>query len=331
MTMQTPTASIVIPAYNAAATIAETLNSILVQTFTDFEIIVVDDGSTDHTLDVLAQFDDPRLRIVQQKNRGLAGAHNTGIHQSRGPFVGFCDADDLWLPEKLERHIEHLQDNPQVGISFAGSRLIDGEGTLIGIDQSPKLTAITCADIFKRNPIGNGSAAVMRREALDDFAYRPFHETERDWWFDENFRQSDDIEGWLRFASTLDWSIEGIPGHLTLYRIHTGGLSANMEKQFETWMKMREKIADIVPTIASRHSGVAAAYQLRYLARRAVSMRDGKAAFSLMIRSMKMSMKPFAEEPVKTLITVAAAATLKVFGPSIYRLAEMVMLKPRTQ
>lgn len=327
MTDKTPTASIVIPAYNAAETIADTLTSIFAQDFTDYEIIVVDDGSTDNTLAVLKQFDDPRLRIVQQKNRGLAGAHNTGIHESRGPFVAFCDADDLWVPEKLGRHIEHLQDNPQIGISFAGSRLIDEEGTLVGIDQSPKLTAITCADIFKRNPIGNGSAAVMRREALDEFAYRPFHETERDWWFDENFRQSDDIEGWLRFATTMDWTIEGIPGHLTLYRVNTRGLSANIEKQFETWMQMRTKIAEIVPTIAERHAAAAAAYQLRYLARRAVSMGDGKAALSLTVKALRTSSRPLIEEPAKTLVTLAASLVLRMTGPTIYRFAESAVLK----
>ena len=113
-----PTASIVVPAYNVEATIAETLNSLLAQTYTDMEIIVVDDGSSDRTTEIVAEFDDPRIRLVSQRNRGLAGAHNTGIFEAAGDFIGFCDADDLWLPEKLERHIDHLRANPDVGISF---------------------------------------------------------------------------------------------------------------------------------------------------------------------------------------------------------------------
>ena len=108
------------PAYNVESTIYATLRSLLAQTFSDFELIIVDDGSTDHTLNVVAGFDDPRLRVVRQANRGLAGAHNTGIFESRGRYIGFCDADDLWAPEKLARHVAHLEAEPEVGISFSG-------------------------------------------------------------------------------------------------------------------------------------------------------------------------------------------------------------------
>ncbi|WP_421857946.1 glycosyltransferase family 2 protein [Oricola sp.] len=327
MLTKTPVASIVVPAYNVAATIAETLHSLLEQTFQDFEIIVVDDGSSDRTPEIVESFKDDRLRMVYQKNRGLAGAHNTGIYEARGEFVGFCDADDLWLPEKLERHIEHLRANPDVGISFAGSRMIDANGKPLGINQSPKLRGITVADIFKRNPIGNGSAAVMRRAALDDMAYRPAGETARDWWFDENFRQSDDIEGWLRFAVTTDWKIEGIPGLLTLYRIHMGGLSANVGTQFATWTRMRDKIGRIVPAVVERHGPAATAYQLRYLCRRAVSMRDGDMAWDYCRQSLAASRKPLIEEPVKTAITVAASLTLKLLGKPAYLMAERNILR----
>lgn len=324
-----PTASIVVPAYNVEATIAETLRSLLDQTFVDFEIIVVDDGSSDQTTRIVAGFSDPRVRLVSQRNRGLAGAHNTGIHESRGEFIGFCDADDLWLPEKLERHIDHMRASPDVGISFSGSRMIDQDGKPLGIDQRPKLRNLTPADIFKRNPIGNGSAPVLRRAALDGFAYRPVYETERDWWFDENFRQSDDIEGWLRFALTQDWKIEGIPGLLTLYRIHTGALSANVDRQFETWKRMRDKIGRISPALIKRHGASATAYQLRYLCRRAVSMRNGDLAWDLCRQFIAASRRPFIEEPVKTAVTFGAAFTLKLLGNGIYLFAEQAMLRRR--
>ncbi|MGV2112164.1 glycosyltransferase family 2 protein [Agrobacterium salinitolerans] len=313
-----PYASIVVPAYNVAATIGETIRSLLLQTYSDFELIVVDDGSIDETIAVVQSFRDDRIRLIRQKNRGLAGAHNTGIANARGQFIGFCDADDLWLPEKLERHIAHLERSPDVGISFSGSRMIDRNGKPLGIDQTPKLNNISAADVFKRNPIGNGSSMVMRREALDGFAYRPHGETERDWWFDETFRQSDDIEGWLRFVLTQDWRIEGIKGHLTLYRIHLGALSANVEKQHETWIRMRDKIAEICPELVKQHGAAAHAYQLRYLCRRCISMRDGKAAWSFMRRSLKASLRPFAEEPVKSTVTLAAALLIAVFGGDSY-------------
>lgn len=311
-----PVASIVVPAYNVAATIAETLASLLRQTFTDFELIVVDDGSRDRTVEIVQGFADPRVRLVRQANRGLAGAHNTGIAESRGEFIGFCDADDLWSPEKLELHVAHLRRAPDVGISFAGSRMIDAAGRVLPVAQRPKLTGITAADVFLRNPVGNGSAAVIRRAAFDAIAYRPAHETERDWWFDETFRQSDDIEGWLRFAVTTDWRIEGIPGLLTDYRIHTGALSADIGKQFATWLRMREKIAALAPDLVRRHGGAATAYQLRYLARRAVSMGQGDVAARLSRAALAASWRPLAQEPVKTLVTAVAAEGMNLFGAS---------------
>ncbi|NLH83129.1 MAG: glycosyltransferase [Phyllobacteriaceae bacterium] len=321
-TRSTPTASIVVPAYNAAATIAETLWSLLAQTFGDFEVIVVDDGSSDRTAEIVESFEDPRIRLVRQANRGLAGAHNTGIAASRGEFVGFCDADDLWMPEKLERHVEHLRCSPDVGISFAGSAMIDVEGRTLRVAQRPKLTGITAADVFLRNPIGNGSAAVVRRVAFDAIAWRPPHESERDWWFDESFRQSDDIEGWLRFAVTTDWRIEGIPGLLTAYRIHTGALSADIGRQFRTWVRMRDKIAALAPDLVERHGAAATAYQLRYLARRAVSLHQGGEAVRLSRASLAASRAPLAREPVKTLVTALAAEVLNLFGGVGGRLIE---------
>lgn len=324
-----PKATVVVPAYNVAGTIAETLRSLLRQTLRDSEIIVVDDGSKDNTLEIVASFDDPRLRVVRQANRGLAGAHNTGIAHAASAIIGFCDADDLWEPQKLERHVEHLEANPDVGISFSGSRLIDAKGRPTGLVQRPRLKGITAAHILKRNPIGNGSAAVMRKVALDAMAWRPLHEHERDWWFDETFRQTDDVEGWLRFALTTDWRIEGIPGLLTLYRINPGGLSANVERQYQTWERMVTKLSAIAPDFMERHLPAARAYQLRYLCRRAIAARDASLSLALSRRWLSSSWRPLLEEPVKSLSTLGAAALLSALGDASYRRSEDLLLSAR--
>ena len=314
MTNTSPTFSVVVPAYNVASTIHETLVAISNQTFSDFEIVVVDDGATDATPNILKAYADPRLRVIRQINRGLAGARNTGIHQAKGEYIAFCDGDDIWEPEKLELHLAHFESDSNVGISFAGSSMIDEDGNALKISQCPKLTDIGAADVFKRNPIGNGSAAVIRREALDCIAYRPSHETERDWWFDEMMRQSEDIDAWMRFILASDWKIEGIPGLLTRYRIQSGGLSANLARQFETWTRMCDKVWATSPEFAKRHAPVAESYQLRFLARRAFMMRDGATAASLALRSIATSRVPLIDEPAKTLITLVAAVALKLFG-----------------
>ncbi|MEO0957295.1 MAG: glycosyltransferase family A protein [Pseudomonadota bacterium] len=325
-----PRASVIVPAYNAAATIAETLESLLAQTFTDFEIVIVDDGTPDRTLDVVALYDDPRIRVVRQANRGLAGARNGGLMAARGAYVGFCDADDLWEPGKLAAHVAHLDADPEVGISFSGSRLIDAASRPLGLAQSPKLKGITALDVLCRNPIGNGSAAVVRRAAFDRIAWRPATDS-RPWWFDERFRQSEDIECWARFVLSTDWKIEGVPGLLTRYRVNPGGLSANLEKQYESWERMIDRMAEISPSFVARHAPAARAYQLRYLARRAVSQRDGRLAMSLLARALNASHRPLLVEPAKTCSTIAAAALLSAFGRDGYALAERAILTARSR
>lgn len=312
-------ASVVVPAFNVSATLPTTLTALLAQTHTDFEIIVVDDGSSDDTLALARAFDDPRLRIVAQPNRGLAGARNSGIHAARGSYIGFCDADDLWEPHKLATHVAHLDTSPEVGVSYAGSALIDDAGALTGLAQRPRLTGITAAQIFKRNPIGNGSAPVIRRAVFDAIAYRPVSETSRDWYFDETFRQSEDIECWLRIALTTDWAFEGVPGLLTRYRLNAGGLSAATDRQKASWERVVTKLSALDPAFFARHTPAARGYQLRYLCRRAVSDLDAGRAADLAMAWVRTSNRPLIEEPVKSAATLAAALLLRIAGPGTLR------------
>ncbi|MGV6839309.1 MAG: glycosyltransferase family 2 protein [Planktomarina sp.] len=309
-----PRASIVVPAYNVEKTIAKTLTSLFAQTFQDFEIIVVDDGCKDGTLTVVDTFNAPNLRIIQQKNRGLAGARNTGIYESTGEFIGFCDSDDLWAPTKLADHIAHLEANPKLGISYSASELIDEQSRPMGMFQSPRLTNIDAAHVFKRNPIGNGSAPVFRRAALGDMAYTPEGGDTRPWWFDETFRQSEDIEAWLRFALTTQWEMEGLATPLTKYRINQSGLSANTDNQLAAWERMVDKLTPLNPDFFKRNAPIARAYQYRYLARRAISDGNAEMAGKWVKKSLGASFKPLWEEPKKTFVTVLACFVLNIIG-----------------
>jgi glycosyltransferase involved in cell wall biosynthesis len=311
-----PLASIIVPAFNVAKTLSATLNALLAQTFTDFEIIVVNDGSTDTTAAILQEYEGiPGFKVITQRNRGLAGARNTGISAARGQYIGFCDADDLWLPEKLERHVAHLHAAPRVGISYSGSALIDDDGVSLGMAQSPRLKNITPGHIFKRNPIGNGSAPVIRKAVFTAIAHRPSSEKTRDWYFDETFRQSEDIECWLRIALTTQWQFEGIEGDLTQYRINAGGLSAATDLQLAAWERMVEKLSRIAPEFFAKTAKTARAYQLRYLARRAINDKDTGRAVDLLTQSLAQSWQPLWEEPRKSFTTIAAALVLRVAGP----------------
>lgn len=312
-----PHASIIVPAYNSARTLPATLRALCAQTYGDFEIIIVDDGSTDQTREVAqAHSADQRIRVLQQANRGLAGARNTGIAAAKGEYIGFCDADDLWTPGKLAAHVTHLDRRPDIGLSFSGSALIDEADRPLGLSQKPRLTGITAQHIFKRNPVGNGSAAVMRRALLNELSYRPAFETRRDWVFDETFRQSEDIECWLRLVLTTDWQVEGVPGLLTLYRVNGAGLSANTDRQLAAWERVVAKLRPIDPDFFAAHEATARSYQLRYLARRSVSALDGDTAWAHIAAALAQSLRPCLEEPVKTAATLLAASLLKTLGPA---------------
>lgn len=114
--LNAPTVSVIIPSYNSAAFLGEAIESVLSQRYSDLELIVIDDGSTDETLDVLRSFKDPRLLAHRQDNTGLAGARNAGMERARGEYISFLDADDRWLPGKLQSDVAILQTMPSVGI-----------------------------------------------------------------------------------------------------------------------------------------------------------------------------------------------------------------------
>lgn len=306
--MHTPTVSVVIPMYNVERYIEQSVSSVLNQTFEDFELICVDDGSSDRTFFKLKQFDDDRIRIVMQENKGLAGARNTGINAARGEFVALLDADDFWAPEKLEHHVFHLRFNPDVGISYSPSWFVNENGEPMGFGQFPKLRNITTKDIFCRNPIGNGSAPVIRRSLLQEMSenINTFY-GERTVCFNESLRQSEDIEFWLRVALREKWRIEGIDAPLTFYRVNSSGLSANLEKQFQSWEKAVELNQKGNEAFFERWYSLAKAYQYRYLARRAVQSGNAKAAMDLVNQALACNIRILFEEPGRTSATYLCA------------------------
>jgi glycosyltransferase involved in cell wall biosynthesis len=126
----TPTVSVIIPTHNRAESVKRAVESVFAQTFTDFEIVVVDDGSTDDTRDTLTGYPS-RLRYVWQQNQGPAAARNHGMRLARGEYVGFLDSDDVHYPEHLEAHLEKFAEAPDAGLVYAGSEIVDHDGTLI--------------------------------------------------------------------------------------------------------------------------------------------------------------------------------------------------------
>ena len=158
--------SVIVPAYNVAEFLRESVDSALAQTFRDIEVIVVDDGSTDSSADTLRDLDDPRLRVIRQDHQGSAAARNSGLRLASGELMAFLDADDRWAPRNLERQAAFLRDHPEVDITFGHSLLIDEEGRSLGFKSSSCAGIIELSQLLRTNEIGNGSCLLLRREAL---------------------------------------------------------------------------------------------------------------------------------------------------------------------
>jgi glycosyltransferase involved in cell wall biosynthesis len=172
--------SVLMPVYGAERFVAAAVRSVLAQTYEAFELLIVDDASPDGSIERCERFDDPRIRILRHgENRGLAAARNTAIRHARGAYLALLDADDAWLPTKLERHVAHLEARPRVGVSFSRSAFIEEGGQPSHYYQMPCLDGIDVKRVLCRNPIGNGSSPMIRREVFE--AIRIQHSTSSDW------------------------------------------------------------------------------------------------------------------------------------------------------
>ncbi len=187
-----PTVSIVIPVYNAADVIAQTLDSALDQTWADREVIVIDDGSTDASGDIVRSYG-PRVQYHRTSNRGVAAARNRGIALAAGVHIALLDHDDLWAPTKLERQMAVMESRPEVGLVVTDVAHLDHAGRPMGIIGPGYNPAETFARLFVQGYVPTPSAALIRRAVLDAVGG-----------FDERFQSAgmDDHELWTRIAAS---------------------------------------------------------------------------------------------------------------------------------
>jgi glycosyltransferase involved in cell wall biosynthesis len=315
--------SVITPLYNSERFICEALQSVLDQTHTNVELLVIDDGSPDDSANVVEAMGDPRIQVFRQDNTGPCRARNSGIARAKGDFIAFIDHDDHWAPDKLEKHIAHLERNPLVGVSYGPSAFIDENGGRLGLYQVPQLTDVTPGLILCRNPIGNGSAPLIRREVFEAVKFMVEHDGKQEpMYFDDECRGWEDVECWFRISVKTDWEFEGIADCLTYYRVNSEGLSADAEKKQRSFEQGLERARTYAPDIVARYEGAARAYHLRYLARRLVTSRDGRGAVSFAHRALRSHPRLLVEEPKRTLITLGAAYALLSLPRPIYERLE---------
>ena len=179
-----PVVSVVIAAYNARRTLAETLDSLLAQTFKDFEAIVVDDGSTDDTAALAASTGDHRVRVVRQANAGVSAARNRGAVDARGEFLSFLDSDDLWTPDKLAAEVAALRADPAAGLAYTWTRFIDRDGLPLPWTATANAEGMVRDQLLLGCFLANGSSIMVRRSAFEAVGgYEPSLRTAEDWDF----------------------------------------------------------------------------------------------------------------------------------------------------
>jgi glycosyltransferase involved in cell wall biosynthesis len=209
-----PVISIVIPAYNAERTILETIASVRQQTFTDFELIVINDGSTDNTLNLLKTIEDDRLKVFSYSNGGVSMARNRGICKSTGEFIAFLDADDLWADDKLELQLAALKEHPNAGLAYSWTYSMSEEGELL-YPIEPTFSGAVYADLLLWNFLSNGSNPLIRRQALESVGeFRP-PTTAADW------------DYWLRIAANWDFIL--VSKHHVFYRHCSNSMSTKLD------------------------------------------------------------------------------------------------------
>ena len=210
-----PTVSVVIPTHNRADLIGEAIQSVLDQTFQDFDVHIIDNGSSDDTEEVVRAFDDQRLNYFWQENTGLpASSRNTGIARSQGEFIAFLDSDDVWLPDKLGDQVEAMRMNPARGIVSSNFRYM-GERDFPWMNgpalQDRKIPTGRVFEALLHHNFIATSTAMVRRAALDRVG--AFNS-------DPSIRGCEDVELWLRI--THDFEYAYVPKTGALYRVHAG-------------------------------------------------------------------------------------------------------------
>ncbi|HVA80123.1 MAG TPA: glycosyltransferase family A protein [Candidatus Binataceae bacterium] len=199
-----PRVSVLVPVYNAAATVAAALDSILGQSFTDFEIVAVDDGSNDDSLSMLERYQ-PRITVLSQQNRGPSAARNLGERNSSGEYLAFLDADDLWRPEFLARTVAMLDSHPECVLVYTDLELADSTGAAMGARLIGKRGVPTVRDMLERLWPILPSSVVMRRGAF-----------ERAGGFPEELTSFEDVYFWLLAREQGDFGYIEEP--LTMWR-----------------------------------------------------------------------------------------------------------------
>ncbi|GAB4383888.1 MAG: hypothetical protein Kow00121_46530 [Elainellaceae cyanobacterium] len=292
-----PKVTVILPAYNAGQYIEETIDSVLQQSYRNFELLVINDGSTDDTVALVEPYTqrDPRVQLISQPNQGVSAARNHGICQASGELVAFLDADDLWVPEKLEAHVRHLCSDSKLGMSFARIEFIDSDGNRTGQRSNLRLRNILPHHFYQDNLACTPSNIVTRRSILQSIGG-----------FDGDLSGLADIDLFLRICCA-GWKVEGLDRVLVYYRTHAGGMSSQLKRMEDEWYRFDAKVATYNPHLVQKYHPLAQAMVLRSLARQSLRLKlEPEVGIDFINRALNANWKLILNQPKRTLLTLLA-------------------------
>jgi len=309
--MNEPVVSVILCVYNDAEFLAATLDSALAQTYSAFELIIVDDGSTDGSPELLDKCADPRVRMIRQENRGAAAALQSGIEIARGKYVALLDQDDLWEREKLQCHVDVLASRPELDLTFSWFRVIDVKGNDMGVHSSRHRGTISFPELLCDFVIGATSNVVIRRNALCRVQVDP------------NLPRVYDWDLFLRIALLAPDNVEAIPKDLMQYRRRGGQISSDVDSLKHEWLRALDKIRGLVPLQVTPVEKLARSNMHRYFAR----LDYDRSCYASGLRQLS---EGFHEAPAAFLAdsrnwwTAAACFTGLVAPPRLHRRLERI-------
>lgn len=294
-----PLASVVMTTYNVAPYIGAAIESALAQTFRDFELIVLDDGSTDGTPRIAERFSDRRVRLARSRHLGRAAQLRRAVEQARGRYLALLDGDDLWKPNKLEVHVHFLDSQPRADLTFSWSRIIDDDGRDTGLTTWLCNGPISFSELLAHNMIGNDSAFVLRREALVAAGG-----------FDASFAACCDLDAWLRVGALRPGNVWAIPEFLTFYRRRATQLTNDLPLVDRSFEQLLQKARWFAPRALALVEGQARSNMQRFCAHGWYQEGLYGRSLSMMARSFRRSPALFCADRRNWEMTGAALSGL---------------------
>ena len=231
-----PRVTVVIPHYNGHRFLADALRSVEQQSWRDWEIVIVDDGSMDEQRRAARAFASDRIRVLEQTNRGPAAATQAAIDVARGEYMAFLDQDDCWHPHKLERDVGVLDTDQHVDLTFCGYQMIDEGGRALAAPHVPRSQRFDAGELLEDFCIGPTTTVTMRTSAARQAGP-----------LDTSLRRFYDFEYFIRIASRRSGSVAATPESLAWYRRHPGQLSGDIAQMRLEWQ-------DVLRAMAASHN-----------------------------------------------------------------------------